>query len=160
MIPAGEPLFPFYSNSKFGFFDRNFQIAIPPVYECGDVRDDGFSEFSEGFAMVSRTGWCCVFVSTDGRELGNDAWLQISNFKEGLAGVAVSDKYHMRDWGFIDTDGKMVIEPRFGFVEQFSCGLAKVTRSDREFRGYINRQGNFLVHEEFQSGDSFVSVMG
>ena len=44
------------------------------------------------------------------------------SFSEGLAAVSLDKK-----WGFIDTKGQFVIPPQFGWVGDFSDGLAIVT---------------------------------
>jgi len=63
----------------------------------------------------------------------NDA----SVFTECLAPVRVG-----YEWGYIDTKGKMKIEPQFDDYTNFSEGLAAVSKGNRW--GYINKSGNSM----------------
>lgn len=67
-------------------------------------------------------------------------------------------------WGFIDAAGRIVIEPRFLNVGQFSEGLAKVTVPgltdedqlfDREASGFIDERGEFVIGPGSPSGYKF-----
>jgi hypothetical protein len=59
-------------------------------------------------------------------------------FNEGLAAVKTDD-----GWGFIDTTGKLVIEPQFDNVGSFQDGLAFVSILGKE--AYITKSGAFVV---------------
>jgi hypothetical protein len=61
-------------------------------------------------------------------------------FGEGLAAVRVGDE-EAGKWGYIDKQGKMVIEPQFGQARAFGEGLALVRIGDEETGrwGFISR---------------------
>ena len=65
----------------------------------------------------------------------DNAWY----FSEGLVRVMIGDK-----WGYIDREGKIVIEPQFDLAFFFDNGLALVREND-EKKGYINTEGEFVV---------------
>jgi len=61
-----------------------------------------------------------------------------SSFSEGLAPVMTEGL----KWGYINKDGKFVIEPRFDLAGQFTEGFAKVAIGDK--LGYIDKQGRYI----------------
>ena len=58
-------------------------------------------------------------------------------FKEDLAHVRLS-----RRWGYIDRNGKFVINPQFDEAGPFENGLARVKLSRRT--GYIDHSGHYV----------------
>jgi WG containing repeat len=58
-------------------------------------------------------------------------------FSEGLAAAWSGEAY-----GFIDVEGRWVIEPQFDMVEPFKNGLAGIQRGD--WYGLIDKTGNFV----------------
>ena len=74
-----------------------------------------------------------------------------------MAPILVDNK-----WGFIDTEGNVVIAPIFrayvsGFEENpyFSEGLTPVIDVETERVGYINKKGELTIPYQFYSGDNF-----
>ena len=70
--------------------------------------------------------------------------LEFNDFSEGLAAVSKNDKY-----GFIDTKGKVVIEPKYEWASSFSDGLAIV--SVEGLYGAIDKQGKTVIPFEYQA---------
>lgn len=63
--------------------------------------------------------------------------------------------FHKAKWGFIDKTGKVVIEPRFAQLENFSEGLA-AARIERAGKwGYIDRTGRVVIEPQFDLGGQF-----
>ena len=60
-------------------------------------------------------------------------------------GASASDGY---SYGFIDGDGKIVIEPQFDYVNDFSEGYAAVLQGDAW--GFIGTSGTLVVRPQFQ----------
>jgi hypothetical protein len=69
---------------------------------------------------------------------------EISDFSEGLASVRKGNV-----WGFIDENGKVVIEPQYQAVvdyPRFMNGLALVIKRGEEgLRGYIDKSGKVVI---------------
>lgn len=62
--------------------------------------------------------------------------------------IKVNDKK-----GFIDKTGKIMIEPRFDQVQNFTGGIARVWMNCRPCeRRFIDKQGNFIRNEIFDEG--------
>ena len=79
-------------------------------------------------------------------------------FSEGLAAVGFGEFTlhgggdHV--WGFIDTSGQMVIEPKYRSVQSFQEGLAAVLGDDRQW-SYIDRTGKVAIPFRYDSVDGF-----
>jgi len=66
---------------------------------------------------------------------------EVDHFSEGLALVKVGNRY-----GFIDRDGKMVINPQFSAARGFSEALAPVMISEgsNSIYGFVNKRGKLV----------------
>ncbi len=101
--------------------------------------------FQEGLAAVDDGGGCC-YIDVSGKKVIAGPFRRAESFHEGLAAV---NPIGSELYGFIDKDGKMVIEPQFLQVAHFSSGLCGVIRpnADGEGRqiGCIDRLGDFAI---------------
>lgn len=70
----------------------------------------------------------------------------VGDFSEGLAPVKENSK---GNWGFIDTQGNLVIDYQFSSVYDFREGLACVQSSDSDLWGYIDTTGNVVIPMEY-----------
>jgi hypothetical protein len=179
MTDDNNPLYPFYRDGKFGFFNRDFKEVIPPIYLSGNPHQGELGNFSDGFALVRRTDFRYVFIDKQGVELGAN-WYQKNQMTKGFFSMLNQNGWGFMDtagknqprefseglaaiqdpagWGFIDTTGKLVIEPQFEFVESFSDGLARVSvykDGVTVYAGTINRQGEFVFKQDFQNVAKF-----
>src|SRR4051812_14853451 len=57
-------------------------------------------------------------------------------------------------WGYIDVSGKIVIEPRFAWAEEFSEGLAAFENEDGK-HGYIDETGKVVIEPVFDNWTEF-----
>ncbi len=69
-------------------------------------------------------------------------------FKDGMARVGigrilVNSSFRSAKLGYIGKNGKFKIQPTFDFAEDFSAGLALVTKGNRQF--FINTQGEKIA---------------
>ncbi len=61
-----------------------------------------------------------------------------------------------RKAGFIDRTGKVIIEPQFEAVNDFSDGLARIYVSGNKFdTAYINELGKIVIEPQFDIGSNF-----
>lgn len=76
----------------------------------------------------------------------------VLSFSEGLAAVKLDNK-----WGFIDIDGKIIIEPKYDYVSSFSDGLAIISGTDEndKYFGFINKKGEVVIEPQFCKADNF-----
>ena len=166
--PAAEtpPLFRIQKNGQYGFIDRAGALVIPPRFALAEY-------FSEGLAIAKvRHLDEEVFINPRG-EVAIPAWFLprgktaprwCFRFSEGLAPAAVLKNqpvlrrellksYH---WGYINTKGETVIEPRFDTAMPFSEGLAAVLVTDKW--GYADKEGRFAIEPKFHDAMPFVAA--
>ncbi len=113
-------------RDKWGCIDKNGTWVIPPNF-------DELGELSDGLMAAARQGkW--GFIDRQGKWVISPAYDKVSVFSERLAGFAkcykstspvaqvmdriaenLSGPQYCGPWGFIDTAGKVVIEPKLDF---------------------------------------------
>lgn len=147
-------------SRSYGYMDKTGTMVIAAQFGLA-------GDFSEGLAMVaSDSGW--GFIDTRGEwvirlpaEL-SPGRLSDCRFSEGLAivrrfeppsesGAPSSGNAGRAPYGFIDTTGDLVIEPRFDEAADFSEGLAVVgiTENNVTKWGYIDRTGAWVIEPQF-----------
>jgi hypothetical protein len=82
---------------------------------------------------------------------------QVGEFTDGLAPILVNNK-----WGFIDTQGNVVIEPKFiafvkdyGSMPYFSEGLTSIIDPETDRVGFIDKKGEIAIKPQFYSAMNF-----
>lgn len=141
-------------NKGFGFVGSNANMVIQPQYG-----ETGF--FSEGLAYVER-GYDRGYIDKTGSMILRPPYKNLYPFHEGLAAVEENDK---RKYGFIDRNGKLVIDaiydevglPLAGEIEKydrgFSDGLAAVKVGDKW--GFIDKNGKMVIEPQYKLAFSF-----
>jgi hypothetical protein len=150
-------------HQKYGYIDHKGRMVF-------NTRFTQASDFSEGLALTKRGG---KFVSPMGMWLGTDGDKRTefeyidksgtirfrlkgehaSSFSEGLAefGIVKDDGYLY--CGYVDEEGKKIIEPQFGDCDRFSEGLASVLRDGKWH--FIDKTGHFVLDPPFAQVRSF-----
>jgi hypothetical protein len=127
---------------KHVFVDKSGTVVINP-------EDDILNgQFSEGFAAVqfiTKKGLDEVIIDKTGKVLVTAEEVGLDGFREGLAPVKKNGK-----WGYVNTAGSFVIEPRFDGAHSFSEGLAAVLVGEKW--GYVDRQGRVVIRPRFGFG--------
>jgi WG containing repeat len=122
----------------FGYIDKRGKLAIAPKFRAAH-------DFRDGLARVcvrTQSDACRqVFIDHAGTVRIKPNAEGVGDFSDGLAPVLIHGKV-----GFIDTLGKIVIEPRFDSPKfpVFSKGLAAVVGPNGKW-GYIDRTGGFAI---------------
>ncbi len=57
------------------------------------------------------------------------------------------------NWGYVDNNGRYLVNPQFEEAYYFNCGLARVVKDGKV--GYINHRGRYVINPEYASGTSF-----
>jgi len=172
-----EGRFVFYDASKrYGLLDADGNVVVEP-------RSAIFGRPSEGLiAMQTDSG--CGYIDLDGNEvIPVQPWNSCSEFKDGRAIVindgepSVTREEDSRyGEGYIDRQGKVIINLTYKYASDFSEGRAAVSRGftesgpdddDTEFApanrranyGYIDRDGNPISKFEFDRAEPFQAGM-
>jgi len=141
----------YVKGGKWGYIDPSGRFVIPPRFEeagefCGGV---AVVRTDEGQGVIDRRGnWVVpppIITNSD-------------HFSEGLLPFIKKDGAH---YGYIDTQGRIHIEPRFAWAYDFSEGLACVRAAslddaeNRRDHGYIDRRGKWVIRPRFDLGRPF-----
>lgn len=147
-----EGLAPASISGHYGLINRKGNWVVPPDY-------DFIGSFCEGMARVQKgNNW--GFLDNSGNLKISFQYGFVDDFSEGLA-VFSHDALLVRDqssrpinidknrkFGFINNEGKNVIEPLYDKAEKFISGLAWV-KVQEQFNGYIKKDGNFAAYTKF-----------
>lgn len=123
-----------------GFIDKEGKYAINPQY-------DSAGDFSDGLAGVLARGKSFV-IDKKGNKVIDSVSVDIK-FSEGLA--VIRGKNNLL--GYIDTTGRVVIEPQFTRAGDFSEGLAPVRIYGKY--GFIDRTGKIVIEPRFVFAGKF-----
>lgn len=117
--------------------------------ENGKNNHDAYIEAKAAFATLSG------YKDSDARAEKIDRQLfvrfvdQIGTFsEEGLASFEKNGK-----WGYLNTDGEIVINAKYDMAYEFSEGLAAVKLADKW--GFINPEGKVVIDLQYINADSF-----
>lgn len=121
-------------------------------FEYEDVIRDEFNTCTGGGAIFLKKGGKYYLYDLEGKQLSqtgfDDACLFLSDSE--YAAVKVGNK-----WGFIDKEGKMVIEPKYDEAKSFNIGLAPVMLDGKW--GFINQSEKLCIENTFEGAGSFNS---
>jgi hypothetical protein len=131
------------NSARSGFIDTDGRIIGSPTF--------GFTTpFSDGLAAAQFADGATGFINRDGK-LVIIGVLSFSGFSDGVAPALRHPGGETT--GFIDTQGKWVIEPQFEAAEGFANGLAPVKVGGRW--GYISHNGKFVINPQFEEAGEF-----
>lgn len=131
------------TDGERGYIDKTGQLVIPAIYDRATMFFDerAFVHVTDGPIVCINTVGEVVFELPDIIEAGF--------FAEGLAAVRNSND----KWGFVNTQGEMVITPQYDDAQAFSEGLAAVRMGNKY--GYINHEGQYVINPQFHGVDAF-----
>ncbi|MBN1412690.1 MAG: WG repeat-containing protein [Spirochaetales bacterium] len=113
----------FKKDGRLGLVNKDYQVIAQPLYQ-------EMQEFSDKFYNAKRDGfWYLVSIDTGEETAG--PYKAISTFlidkdKKELSVQGVNNMY-----GFIDPEGKLIIEPRFNQVTGFSSVIAGYKKDNK-----------------------------
>jgi hypothetical protein len=133
-------------NGKYGFVDHQGRLRIANRYEA-------IGNFKNGYAPVKILGkW--GFVDTNDQIVVNPSYQFVSDFENAIA-VVKKDKF-----GFIDREGKTVLEARYDSIYRISTNKFMVVHNN--LYGLADENGKILIDPRFESledlGNGFVII--
>ena len=156
-------LHPFRKNGKWGFKDRFDNVVISPSYDgCRDFHEglaavmvdgkwgvineagvsvvdfsyDRIDDFSEGYVYAVKDS-VSYYINEYGAPQQLKDGYTYGRFSDGLA--SVSD-HRTGKWGYMDVKGRIVIDPIYDEVSDFSNEIARVVYKGKE--RYIRPSGS------------------
>lgn len=137
------------SKEQYVFVNENGQIAI-------DKNFKNLSIFSDGLAWVSPRNQHPIAIDKKGNEKFSIKGAEhVRVFKDGLAAYSVKDTIGEK-WGFVDSNGKTVIQPQFYDTGNFSEGLCAVKDENGNWK-YIDKKGVVKFEQSFRTASDFLN---
>lgn len=129
------------NRGEWGFIDRHGKLLI-------DYRYAEATPFRDGYSIVrKRMSKTVGMINTNNKYVVNpDTYLQISFPKDGLIAAR---KQGSGKWGFIDLNGRTVIEHQYAKITSFGDGHALASMGGSRF-GVIDKNGNEVAPEMFE----------
>jgi hypothetical protein len=146
-------LFPFCEGGKWGYIDRRGKMIVLPRFLKADDFYDGraWVVTEEGPGFLDERGRMAFMVSTRGPR----------RFAEGLGSFSAELGLDAK-CGYVDRQGKVIIEPKFDDAQDFSGGLAAVNIGAKWWKGFprprlqggkwgfIDKTGRLVIPSEFE----------
>jgi hypothetical protein len=136
------------SSGKWGFIDPSGVFKIKPQYlrarpfyegkAAVSIKENKSSEPIYGF--INLAGEEIIPCSFEGTDI---------HFSEGYCVV------WKKRFGYIDTNGNLIIPYSFYFASHFSDGFAQVQVNKNGRYGYINKSGETIIKPKYFSTDNF-----
>lgn len=126
----------------YGYIDRTGKMVIAPRYQYA-------TDFSDGRAVVKLDTNDFAIIDKDGNVIKSFNYNWMNNLSEGLAAFQPTQE---NKWGYVDANGKVVIEPKYGEAFAFKDGMAVVNSSvDISFKkfGIIDKKGHYIIKPEY-----------
>jgi hypothetical protein len=129
-------------GDKFGWVDKYGKFIFGSDFEeCKD--------FSEAFAAFKKNGlW--GLINRNGKQIIGPYYYQIGQAKEGLVQFSLG----LKNSGFLDTLGKIVINPNFSNVSAFKKGYAYVVKNNKI--SLLNKYGKIFCIDYFDSAPGYL----
>jgi hypothetical protein len=170
-------------NGKYGFIDVNGNFKIPCLF-------DAVLDFSEGKCGVARiagtedsTYYEWLYIDRAGKNLSDQIFSEVHDFKSGLAAVQKDGKYgwinkefkfvfgndydECKDfsegfaaflknntWGLINDNGKIIVEPYYSSIGKMKEGLVSFSLG-KNSAGFLDANGNIVIKPIYQAVSDF-----
>lgn len=134
-------------GGKWGVIDQQGETVVDAKFD--EIVLDNYGYFNNQEVVVA-----CI----DGKySLYDDSLNKVSDFEAEDMGIPTADNKiafcQSGKWGYIDTQGKVLIEPAYDGALSFSNGLAGVRVGDAW--GFIDTDNNIVIQCEFAGVDYF-----
>lgn len=124
------------NKSQWDFIDKSGKFISNKSF------DDAYS-FSEGYAVV-KIGDSYKFFKVDGETIDiSGEYLRVFDVKQGFSITTALENDSIK-YGFVNTKGESVLDPRFDFIDNFE-GETAVFVKDGE-AGMISKSGEILIN--------------
>ena len=137
-------------DGKFGYIDRQGNIAIPLVY-------DNAQSFGDGLALV-RQGEASFWIDETGAKvLDRPEGYRSSPFRDGLA--ALRDESDL--CGLMDKQGNLVIPCEWESWFNYAFGEDDITPAQRDGQiGFLNRAGELISGQTYPVSETIYGLDG
>lgn len=156
-VQTADQLYPIEVNGKYGFINGKGKVVIEAVYDgSGYSGVSGGTVYVEDYAAKKQ-----YYFSSAGSKLLEyklrDAGILYNDRALYTTQVHITGRATAIRYGYIDSLGKVVIQPIYSRAFNFSEGLARVNVGKAS--GYINTKGELVVPYRYSSTSDFSEGM-
>jgi hypothetical protein len=131
------------SNYTYGYVDKAGKVVIEPKYKMA-------GDFINGKAIVKIDKGSYGVIDKTGNLLKQLNYDFLYSLSEDAICYSQKDEHGVEKYGFISTDGKVLIEAKFKNDTEFKNGLAIVCVGDSEDKyGVIDKKGNYIIPPQY-----------
>lgn len=138
--------------SVLGLIDRKGNEILPIQYSY-------ISKVSEGKVVLMKDKIWQLYDIKTGQMLTLPDVSYLGICKEGVCRYNIGGNFDLNSlktkggtWGYLDINGKVVINPKYENIYAFSEGIAAVRENQKW--GFINKEGNIIVSCEYDKVES------
>lgn len=137
-------------GSKWGYMNTQGKMVT-------EIKFTNVNKFNGGFATAELTKNHWVIIDKNGSEIEikSDSVATMNSFFDGLAQFKSLDN----KWGFIDTQGNVVISAKFVSVGSFNAGLAWAKNTNDDV-GFLDKTGEWAIKPRFNHANDFDALSG
>jgi hypothetical protein len=164
-------LFPIHQAGKWGFIDRTGKVVVAPRFDqalefsdgMGAVRVDkkwgyvdaaGELRIPPQFEDLFPVPFCgagalvydpsgVTFVNSSNKLVKAGKWERMQDCVNGVMAVRLNNK-----WGYISTDGRVMVEPTLEAAGWFGDGLGSAKQDGKW--GFVDQQGRWVISPQFE----------
>jgi len=134
-------------SGKWTLIDKSGEKAVETTFDDVIVNDNG--DFCYKGIMIASTSGNYSMYDLKGNVKNSFSAKKMDFYYGGL--IAFQDK--SEKWGFIDSDGKVVISPKYSEAKSFSGGLGAVKVNDKW--GFVISSGKEVIEPQFVDAKYF-----
>lgn len=137
-------------ENKWTLLDEGGSQLIKTSFD--DIKQDDKGVVYRNKRLFAQINGKYYMMDIEGNKIGEGAYDDVRIFNgDGYAAVKIGSK-----WGFVDADGKLVIEPTYDEARSFSNGYAAVKLGDRW--GFIDEDNEIFLEYQFVDVKDFTSA--
>lgn len=130
---------------KYGYINLQGKVVVPPQFLSTGT-------FSSGKAIIQLEEKKYAIIDLKGNILKTFAYEQVTDISEGR--LFFKEKPDGK-FGLTDENGRIIVIPKYGAVENFKNGTAVVGEGDNIIKfGVINRDGEYTIGPKYQRIES------
>ena len=141
---AGEPRVPKYFDGLYGFVDLEGRVAISAQFTYAELmqEDLAYAEKDEDKFIIDNKGEIAFQIDSDS---DGEPFYETTGYHEGVAIFSYGITAPFLSFRYIDLKGNDIMGQAYSKAWYFHEGLAYVEEEDNKKRGFIDKQGKYVI---------------